>query len=94
MRKANKTIVDSNYSGVPIYFSDKKNEERDYKGKCLTHYTKISSLLSILAQKQFFAKTILYHSQEKTIPNQNSLMGQFVFSFFYKTNKRRSKNVG
>ncbi len=94
MRKANKTIVDSNYSGVPIYFSDEKNEERDYKGKCLTHYTKISSLLSILGEKQFFAKTILYHSQEKTIPNQNSLMGQLFLVSFTKQIKEDLKMWG
>lgn len=94
MRKANKTIVDSNYSGVPIYFSDEENEERDYKGRCLTHYTKISSLLSILAQKQFFAKTITYQSQEKTIPNHNFLMGQLFLVSFTKKIKEDLKMWG
>lgn len=94
MRKAKKTIVDSNYSVVPIYFSDEKNEERDYKGKRLTHYTKISSLLSILTQKQFFAKTISYKSQEKTIPNHNFLMGQLFSVSFTKQIKEDLKMWG
>lgn len=82
--KNNKTIVDSNTSCVRAYCCDEKNEERDYEGKSLTHYTRMSSLLSILERRRFFAKTILYHSQEKTIPNRNSLLGQLFFVAFTK----------